>query len=235
MISRIDVRSFRWVPSLGVSTQLQQWWQAQAISTNIAKKAVQLAYLNIALWHGGGISSSVSVWSLQGSVSDQALQLTKYLKETRVADIVHLQQQAGTGDVVSIKIQEATTLLQQATTLTPSLQADIFEYERQIWRCSDQKQQAEDRYNMALQAYNASSVEQATQQAQDANRCIAEHSVALKSTQWVLANLEIEIKKTQHYVSILTSNKDLLLRYADVVHTDIPQQLLQLKREIDKL
>lgn len=69
---------------------------------------------------------------MQGSVSDQALQLTKYLKETRVADIVHLQQQAGTGDVVSIKIQEATTLLQQATTLTPSLQADIFEYERQI-------------------------------------------------------------------------------------------------------
>ena len=235
-MTRISVNSFRWVPSLDVVTNIKQGDSVYISQQSIADQSVLLAYVNITLWHGGASSSSSLWWSdIQWTTVEQALLVTKYLNSLRTTDVIAVQQKATDVSNVNTIIQQGSALIAKGNALIAPLTAIVDEQSSIISTCTSQKQQADDLYNESLQQYNGISVEKATQQAQQASSCISQASVAMNSAKWVLSNLESELKKTQNYVSLLIANTSLLKQYAGVLDTDIPAQLVQLKKDLANL
>lgn len=202
----------------------------------IADQAVLLAYVNIALWHGGWMRN-LWLWGseIQGTTIQKAITLTKHLNSVRTTDILTVQNKNPDGSALNTITQQGNALIQQANLLVPSLNTYITEQQRTLDNCTAQKKQADDRYNQALSVYNSAVIEQATLQAQEASSCMSTTSVAINSAKWVLSSLQIEISKTQQYIWLITTNKSLLIEYGGVLWTEIPAQLVQLKRDLASL
>ena len=236
LLTRIDVDSFRWVPSLNVVTNLKQWDNIYISQQKIADQAVLLAYVNITLWHQwqstlGGIGGN----DIQGSTIEKAILTTKYLNSLRTTNILDIQKKNPEGSDLTTLTQQWNILVQQGNILIPVLNSHIEEQQGKIELCTAQKKQADDRYNQALKNYNSGVVEKSTEQAQEASVCISTASVAMNSAKGVLAQLQGEMTKTQKYIGLITTNKSLLIKYAQELWTTIPTELVQLQKELQNL
>ncbi len=202
----------------------------------IADQSVLLAYVNITLWHGGG-TKSLWWWmnDIQGTTIEKAVTVTKYLNMLRTTDALSLQQKNPDGTALATLIQQGNTLVQQANILISPLNSIIQEEQTKLSACTSQKKQADDQYNQALKNYNSVIVEQTTKKAQEASTCMSIASVAMNSAKGVLWNMQSELTKTQKYLTLLTTNTSLLVQYSSVLDTDIPWQLVQLKKDLANL
>lgn len=235
LATRINVDSFRWVPSLDVVTNLKQWDNIYISQQKIADQSVLLAYVNITLWHQWTTIGGVGGDDIQWSTIEKAVLITKYLNSLRTTNILDLQKKNPEGSDLTTLTQQWNVLIQQWNVLIPVLNKTIEEYQGKLDLCTSQKKQADDRYNQALTNYNSMVVEQSTQQAKEASICMSTSSVAMNSAKGVLANLQWEITKTQKYLGLITTNKSLLIQYAQELWTTIPSELVQLQKELQNL
>lgn len=234
-LTRINVSSFRRVPSLNVVTNIKQGDNIYISQQKIADQSVLLAYVNITLWHGWWSYRGSNGTDVKGTTIEKAITLTKYLNNLRQTDIVVLQNKNPDGSALTTIIQQGNTLLQQANFLIAPLTTYIQQQQGQLNLCLGQKKQADDNYNIALQSYNSALVEKATVQAQQASSCISTSSVAMNSAKGILANLQSEIVRTQKYIWLITNNKSLLMQYGSIIGTEVPLQLVDLQQQIQKL
>ena len=235
-LTKIDVSSFRRVPSLNVVTNMKQGDNVYISQQKIADQSVLLAYVNITLWHGGWSSS---LWSdgsdIQGTTIEKAVSITKYLNGLRQTNILEVQNKNPDWSALGTIVQQWNALIQQGNLLITPLTTSLTTQQSKLDLCTTQKKQADDNYNVALKNYNSTLVEKSTTQAQEASACMSSTSVAINSTKGVLTNLQSEIIKNQQYLWLITTNKSLLMQYGNILWTEVPVQLVDLQKQINAL
>lgn len=232
--SKTDVLSFRWLPSLSVSTSVKQSNIAYVAQQKIADNAVLLTYANISLWHAW---SAHTAWleDLNGNIVSQSLASIKNLQMVRSTDVLQLKNSQWWVEWLSTVIQQWNTALSQSQNIVRSLNWSIAEAQWQVDTCTNQKTQADEMYRQWLTQNNALLIDQATTQAQKASTCISIAGVSVRSLNGVLLNLQPEITKTQKYITLLNNNQSLILQYNDLLGGEVPAQLVQLQKDFQSL
>ena len=237
LIPNTDVFSFRWVPSLSVSTTTKIIDTTYFSQKKVSDYAVMLTYSNITLWHSSS-SSVLSQWwfsDLNWDIITKALTATKNLNTVRSTNVLQVNNSDNSVDGIGLLLQQAQIILSQSQSLVTPLQYMIDEEQSKIDSCTSQKSQADELYNDALKNQQSTQVSQATLQAQEASVCIATATVSLRSKNGVLKNLTTEITKVQDYVEIVTRNKTLIVKYGSLLDGTIPSELVQLQQELSAL
>lgn len=232
--TRTNVFSFRWVPSLAVSTTEKIINTTYLNQKKLSHEAVLITYAHIRIGNEG---ANKSVWwfpDLQGDAVSRAITMTQHLQRVRTTDILSLRSSDGADGIVS-HLRYTQTSLWQAQPLLFPLQEMITTTQQRIDTCTASKSQADALYNAWLTNYDARQVTQATTQAQEASSCISTQTVQRNSAQWVLKNLQTEMTNTQNYLTLIQRNQSLLVEYGNLVPTEIPSQLVQLQRELQSL
>ncbi len=233
--SKTDVLSFRWLPSLSVSTTIKQSDIVYVAQQKIADQAVLLTYANITLWHEWWSSSVVWLEDLNGDTVSKALISIKNLQSIRSTDVLQITNSESWVQWLSIITQQWQTSLAQSQNIVLSLQSALDEAQSQVDSCTKQKTQADEMYRQWLAGTNSLLVDKATTQAQQASACISTNGVTIKSLNGVLLNLNSEITKTQKYITFITTNQTLITQYNDLLGGEVPSQLVQLQKEFQSL
>ena len=234
--TKINVDSFRWVSSLGVVTNIKRGELTQVKYQSIADNAVQLTYTNIILWHQEESFWTSSSWDvLQWTDQEKALQLIKVLKELRQQSLQEVQKTNPDSSTIADFTNFGKRSVSQGNILVQSLEQSMNSLQNKMNNCIVQKKQADERYNQWLVIYDSNLIAQATTQAQEANVCISTSSTSINSTKGIRSTLQKELERTSAYISLLEQNKQLFIRYGEVLGTEIPNQLLKLQNELKRL
>jgi len=233
--SKTDVLSFRWLPSLSVSTSMKQGDLVYVAQQKIADNAVLLTYANITLWHEWWTSSMAWLEDLNGDTVSKALLSIKNLQTIRSTNVLQMKNSQSGVDGLSTISQQWQTTLYQSQAIVSLLQWSIAESQSQVDGCTAQKTQADEMYRQWLAANDATTIEQATLQAQQSSTCISTAGVTVKSLNGVLLNLQSEIEKTQKYITFITTNQGLITQYNDLLGWEVPAQLVQLQKDFQSL
>lgn len=225
--------SFRWVPAMTLVNNTKIWSSNQVRDRAIGNFAVQIAYTNMSLGHSKASSQSskdIPSWD----TIEQSLQLSKMLEEFRRSTLDNIESPSK-DFVLEDSIAYGNKLLSLWSTLLQSLQLKIVDHRAQAELCISKKTQADDLYNQSLKNYDSASIRQATTQAQEANACIWQQSTLANSYKGVYDTLQKESNRSSGYIKLLESNKELFLRYGEVLGTQVPQQLLRLQQDLRRL
>lgn len=202
----------------------------------ISEQAILLAYLNISLGHDAwSLGSEFDGGDIHWSTLEQALAVTKQLNTMRENTIFTSEKGMVEERNFDTSLKQGRTLISKGKTLIGSLDALISQQEGVVNSCATKKKKAEDIYNQALLDYNARLIDQSTADAQDATTCISQATVAINSARWVRDSLQLAINASERHISILSNNRDLILRYGAEINSDTPSQLLQIQRELSRL
>lgn len=237
LIPETEVFSFRWVPSLSVSTTNKIIDTTYFSQKQVSDYIVMLTYSNISVWHTSS-DSVMKQWGLSdlnGDITTKALTATKNLNTIRSTNVLQINNSDTSVDGVGLLLQQTKIVLNQSQSLVSPLQQMIDEEQAKIDNCTSQKSDADKIYNEWLKNQQSLQVSQATLQAQEASVCIATATVSLRSKTWVLNNLTDEISKTQDYEEIITRNKDLITKYGSLLDGTIPSDLVQVQNELSAL
>ena len=233
--SKTDVLSFRWLPSLSVSTSIKQSDMTYLSKQKIADQAVLLTYANITLWHEWWTSSMAWLEDLDGDTVSKALLSIKNLQTIRSTNVLQMKDSQSNREWISTLLQQWQTTLLQSQSIASILQWSIAESQSQVNGCTSQKSQADEMYRQWLAANNATMIEQATTQAQQSSTCISTAGVSVKSLNGVLTNLNTEMIKTQKYITLVQNNQSLITQHTDLLGGEVPAQLVQLQKDFQSL
>ncbi len=233
--TKTDVFSFRWLPSLSVSTTIKEIDTTYISQQKIADNAVLLTYANISLWHEWWSSHTAWLEDLNGDTVSKALISIKNLQTIRSTDVLQLKTSQWWVEWLSTVLQQWNTALSQSQNIVVSLQGSIAEAQAKVDGCTAQKTQADEMYRQWLAGNNSLLIDQATTQAQQASVCISTSGVTVKSLNGVLLNLQSEVTKTQKYITFVNTNQRLITQYNDLLGGEVPSQLVQLQNEYESL
>ena len=233
--TKTDVFSFRWLPSLSVSTTIKEINTSYISQQKIADNTVLLTYANISLWHEWWSSHTAWLEDLNGDTVSKALISIKNLQTIRSTDVLQLKNSQWWVEWLSTVVQQWNTTLSQSQNIVASLQWSIAEAQAKVDGCTAQKTQADEIYRQWLAGNNSLLIDQATIQAQQASVCISTSGVTVKSLNGVLLNLQSEIIKTQKYITFVNTNQNLITQYNDLLGGEVPSQLVQLQSEYESL
>ena len=99
LVSRSDVSSFSWVPSISLSRMTSSSDQSFVPNKQIREKAVAIVYTNILIGNEGA-SQILDVGSPEGNDVSKALFFTKLLQDTVRTDVVSLVRNSSERSVV---------------------------------------------------------------------------------------------------------------------------------------
>lgn len=237
VFSRTDVLSFRRLPSLSVSTTIKQANTTYLVQQKIADNSILLTYANISIWHQWWTSSSMLAWveDLNGDTVSKSLLSIKNLQTIRNTNVFQIKNLQWADNGLSVLLQQWQTTLSQSQLLSTTLQWSVAEAQSQVDSCSATKDKADELYRQWLAANDAAMVDEATLSAKEASTCISTYGVSVKSLNGVLANLNIEIEKTQKFITLLSDNQSLIAQYSGILEGEIPSQLVQLQKDFQSL
>ncbi len=217
-------------------TNIKRGELTQVKYQSIGDNAIQIAYTNIILGHNdGSFWASVSWDVLKGTDQEKALQLIKVLKELRQQSLQEVQKTNPDSSTIAEFTNIWKRTLSQGNLLAQSLEQSINILQNKMNACVIQKKQADERYNQWLVIYDSILIAQATAQAQEANVCVSTSSTSINSAKWIRITLQKELETTNAYITLLEQNKQLFMRYGEVLGTEIPNQLLKLQNELKRL
>lgn len=214
---------------------MKQWNIVYVAQQKIADNAVLLTYANITLWHEWWTSSMAWLEDLNGDTVSKSLLSIKNLQTIKSTNVFQMKNSQSGIEWLSTLLQQWQTTLSQSQLLATLLQWSIAESQAQVDGCTVQKSQADEMYRQGLAANNATTIEQATLQAQQSSTCISTAGVSVKSLNGVLLNLQSEITKTQKYITLVNNNQSLIAQYNDLLGWEVPAQLVQLQKDFQSL
>lgn len=236
-LTKLDVFSFRWTPAVNVSTSLELGTHQFIPRKHIKELAIAIVYENITIgneWSHQYLT--LGEQTIEWSDIVQATQLTQLLEGIMKTDIIDMIRRSDDKQsIIQTFLSQWDVTLRQSRIVAQRLQSTILSSNTQLVSCQNKKSQADTTYRQGLAQHNVVLIDQATQQATEANTCIADMSTKIKSLEWVLWYLVSAANKSQAYISLVRTHQYTIVTYPDLIGSETPANILQLQKDFATL